>query len=83
MDMRKKLKPLVKSPRLIREGRIPPKLREGKGFSLAELEEAGLTVDKAKRLRIYVDKRRRSKHKENVEALKRLIENKEAVKQSR
>jgi len=46
--------------------------RVGKGFSLGELREAGLTPADAKRLGIYVDKRRKSVHPWNVEILKKL-----------
>ncbi len=70
----KKHRPLVKTPRLISKGKTTPKWRKGRGFSLPELKEAGITLDVAKKLRIYVDKRRRSKHKENVEYLKKLLE---------
>jgi large subunit ribosomal protein L13e len=49
--------------------------REGKGFSLKELKEAGLTIDLAKKLNIAIDKRRSSLRKENVETLKELIKN--------
>lgn len=47
--------------------------RKGRGFSLGELKEAGLTVEKARAMGLYVDKRRKSIHKENVELLKRLL----------
>lgn len=65
--------PLVKRPKLIKYGGLDPGLRPGKGFSLAELEEAGITPQQARKLGIYVDKRRRSKHPWNVEALKRYL----------
>ncbi|MEM2227426.1 MAG: ribosomal protein L13e [Candidatus Bathyarchaeia archaeon] len=48
-------------------------IREGKGFSLSELKEAGLTIDLAKKLGIAIDKRRSSLRRENVEILKELI----------
>lgn len=57
------LRPKVKS----RKG-----LREGNGFSLTELKEAGLTVAQAKRLGVRVDERRRSLHAFNVQALREL-----------
>jgi len=44
--------------------------RKGKGFSLGELKEAGIGLDEARRLGIYMDKRRDTVHPENVEALK-------------
>jgi large subunit ribosomal protein L13e len=46
------------------------KFREGKGFSIAELKEAGLTILDAKRIGIYLDKRRKSCHSQNVQYLK-------------
>ncbi len=48
--------------------------RLGRGFSLGELQKAGLTLKDAKKLGIYVDKRRKSVHEENVEYLKKLIQ---------
>jgi large subunit ribosomal protein L13e len=64
----------VKKPRLRKLGPIDPGLREGRGFSLGELREAGLTPEKARRLGLYVDKRRRTVHPWNVEALRKFIE---------
>ena len=46
------------------------KTRIGKGFSRAELREAGFSVRKARSWGIPVDVRRSSKHKENVQILK-------------
>jgi len=46
------------------------KFRQGKGYSLAELKEAGLTILDAKRIGIYLDKRRKSCHSQNVQYLK-------------
>ncbi|MEB3816828.1 MAG: 50S ribosomal protein L13e [Desulfurococcales archaeon] len=61
---------IVKKPRLRKLGPIDPGLRRGRGFSLGELREAGLTPKQALKLGIYVDKRRRTVHPWNVEALK-------------
>ncbi len=47
--------------------------RKGRGFSLGELEEAGLSVKKARALGIYVDLRRKSVYKENVKILKKFL----------
>lgn len=47
--------------------------REGRGFSIWELREAGLSIGKARMLGLYVDTRRRSIRKDNVEALKRFL----------
>ena len=67
-------KALVKPPRLISEGRIQKPLREGRGFSIGELREVGLTVQEARRLGLYVDVRRKTIHEWNVKALKEYIE---------
>ena len=45
--------------------------RPGKGFSRSELQEASLSLSKATRLRIRVDKRRRNAHPMNVEILEK------------
>lgn len=49
------------------------RMRKGRGFSLGELKEAGLSLEKAKAMNIPVDKRRKSVHKENVELLKKFL----------
>ena len=48
--------------------------RPGKGFSRSELEEAGLNLAEAARLRIRVDKRRRNAHRVNVATLEKAKE---------
>ncbi len=68
------VEPLVKRPRLRRLGGVETGLREGRGFSLGELREAGLTPEEARALGLRVDYRRRTKWPWNVEALKRLVE---------
>lgn len=60
--------------------RLLPKIRQGKGFSLNEIKEAGLTVDLASRMRLFIDRRRRSSHKENVEMLKTALKDAGIVK---
>ncbi len=55
---------------IVKRGR---KTRAGRGFSLGELKEAGVTPDEARRLGIPVDPRRRSTHPENVEMLREWI----------
>lgn len=52
------------------------KQRAGRGFSREELERAGLNSAEAKRLEIPVDKRRRTTHDQNVEAVKTYVEKK-------
>ncbi|MGB9724731.1 MAG: ribosomal protein L13e [Nitrososphaeria archaeon] len=64
--MERKLKPIIFSP-------VYNKPREGRGFSLKELEEAGLSLYLAKRLKIPIDRRRRSFHKENVDKIKEIL----------
>jgi len=46
--------------------------KKGKGFSRGELVAAGLSVQEARRLGLYVDERRRSSLEQNVQALKGL-----------
>ncbi|MEA2089694.1 MAG: ribosomal protein L13e [Thermoproteota archaeon] len=48
-----------------------PKLRRGRGFSVEEIRNAGLTLHEAKRLGISIDKRRKTSHAQNVQTLKR------------
>jgi len=48
-------------------------VREGRGFSLAEIQAAGLNAGEAQILGIPVDLRRKSTHEENVEILKEYI----------
>ena len=49
------------------------KVRAGRGFSLEELKQAGLTLAEARKLRIPVDKRRRTAHEWNIEELRKLL----------
>jgi large subunit ribosomal protein L13e len=53
-------------------------VRIGRGFSIGELKEVGLNVKKARKLGLYIDERRRSIHKENIEILKEFIKNLES-----
>ncbi len=48
----------------------PETVREGRGFSMAEIEAAGLNAGEAEILGVPVDVRRKSSHEENVEILK-------------
>jgi ribosomal protein L13E len=54
------------------------KQRSGRGFSPEELEKAGLNPAEAKRLKIPVDKRRKTAHDQNVKAIKAYAEKKKA-----
>ncbi len=47
--------------------------RLGRGFSLGELKEAGISLAEAKRMGIPVDRRRKTVHAWNIEALKKLV----------
>ena len=48
--------------------------RTGKGFSSGELEDAGLTVEEAVDRCIPIDRRRRTSHRTNVEAIRRILD---------
>lgn len=54
------------------------KQRSGRGFSLDELKKAGLNPAEAKRLKIPVDKRRKTAHDKNVKAVKAYAEKEKA-----
>lgn len=53
--------------------------RPGRGFSEPELQQASITLDKARRLEIHVDLRRRTAHPTNVDLLKSLPKNERAA----
>jgi ribosomal protein L13E len=48
----------------------PDMIREGKGFSISEIQELSMTPGEARRYGIPVDPRRATKHEENIEVLK-------------
>lgn len=52
------------------------KTRSGRGFSRSELREVELDFCQALRLRLLIDKRRKTKREENVKALKQLLQKK-------
>ncbi|MEL9991128.1 MAG: ribosomal protein L13e [Thermoproteus sp.] len=62
-------RPLVKEPASISSGGVT-KWRVGRGFSIGEIRQVGLTVEEARLLGLYVDERRESIHEENVKALR-------------
>ena len=49
------------------------RVREGKGFSLGELEAVELTAGNAKKMGIPVDTKRGTSHDENIETLKEFL----------
>jgi len=71
---------LVKKPRLRKLGPIDPGLRPGRGFSIGELKQVGLTPKMAMQLGLYVDRRRKSVHPWNVEALREYLEKLKSLK---
>lgn len=48
------------------------RIRCGRGFSINELKEAGVTLEQIRKLKIRIDRRRKSKWPENVDRLKKL-----------
>ena len=58
--------PVVKSPRDAR-------LKIGRGFSIDEAKQAGLTIAEARRMGLIVDLRRKTTHQENIDALKQYV----------
>ncbi len=50
--------------------RTTGKMKQGRGFSPKELVEAGVTRVQAKEMGLPVDNRRRTTHKDNVDAIK-------------
>ncbi|WP_456474957.1 ribosomal protein L13e [Candidatus Pyrohabitans sp.] len=54
--------------------------RKGRGFSLRELQKAGIAPLLARKLGIAVDKRRKSLRQENIEMLKRIAAEKPVQK---
>ncbi len=66
--------PIVLTPLVWRGKYNIAKQRVGRGFSVGELKEAGISKERAKLLGIHIDIRRKSVYKENIEALKRFLE---------
>jgi large subunit ribosomal protein L13e len=63
----------MEAPMVIKPRSKTSSKRVGSGFSVKELQEAGLTIEKARKLGLYIDKRRRSAHPWNIEYLKSLL----------
>merc|ERR1712035_26021 len=59
----RKLQPVVSC----QSQRYNHKMKLGKGFNLQELEKAGMKVEEARKLRIRVDLRRKSKSQESID----------------
>ncbi|UXD21496.1 50S ribosomal protein L13 [Ignicoccus pacificus DSM 13166] len=64
----------VLTPILRKDAGKKPRLKVGRGFSKAELEEVGLTFKQALKMGIPIDKRRKTKHEWNVETLRKWLE---------
>lgn len=60
------------SPLVLTSTREWKRKKLGRGFSLGELERAGISLREARKLGIHVDRRRRTVHEWNVQALLRL-----------
>ena len=54
--------------------------RPGKGFSPDEIKEAGLDAGSARKLSVPVDRKRKTSHEKNIEALKAHMEKAPAAK---
>lgn len=66
-------RPYVKPPSPIRDRGVAKNLRQGRGFSICEIEKAGLGIEKAKSMGVRIDARRRSCHEWNVKILRELL----------
>lgn len=58
---------------IVMQSKDSRKFKAGRGFSLGELQGAGLNVHEAKRLSLPIDRRRKTTHMENVTAIKNYI----------
>ncbi len=61
------------SPLVLTSTRKIKRKRLGRGFSLGELKEAGISITEARKRGIPIDRRRRTVHPWNVEALNKLL----------
>jgi len=52
---------------------ITDKKREGRGFSLKEIKEAKIDIQRARKLGFLVDRRRKTIYEENIQKLKELL----------
>ncbi|MEM1683139.1 MAG: ribosomal protein L13e [Ignisphaera sp.] len=65
--------PMVKMPKITKYRGIATMFRVGRGYSIGEIKEAGLTPYLAKQFNIPIDPKRRSIHKNNVENLRNIV----------
>jgi large subunit ribosomal protein L13e len=56
------------------------KQRVGRGFSREELKQAGTTMADALKLKIPIDKRRKTAHEENIETVKTFLKSRKTEK---
>ncbi|MCX8191366.1 MAG: ribosomal protein L13e [Nitrososphaerales archaeon] len=57
------------------------KFRVGRGFSLLELKEAGLSIEDARRMNLRIDLRRKTMHKENIDLIKDWLHSQSKLKE--
>ncbi len=67
-------KPIVKVPSKKGEYGKVSKTKKGRGFSKGEVKAIGLTLYEARKLGIYIDKRRKTVYEENIEKLKKWVD---------
>lgn len=70
-------------PKVICRNSHGVKFRFGRGFSILELKEVGLSIKDARRLNLKIDPRRKTLHKENIELLKNWLYSQSKVKNER
>lgn len=66
--------PVVKTPKIAKKRGLETYLRIGRGYSIGEIREVGLTLQLAKQLNVPIDVRRRSIHQTNIENLRKFLD---------